>query len=160
MVELINFLDTLYEKQLATLTWRNAEQVAKYFQIKYIEEKIHKNWLAKLAMPNPKAIAFFIRINGQDIGVTYFHSIDHEKKQTDWGIYIYDETMRRKGVGKEALSECLRYAENVLKLNMVFLEILESNVAAKSLYEKFGFKLIWQKGNIIRMGKTLKPSYQ
>lgn len=94
LVELINFLNTPYEKQFATLNWRNSKHVAEFFQIKHIDEETHQNWLEQLKVSNPKSIAFFIRANGIDVGVTYFHSIDYEKLRADWGIYIYAENMR------------------------------------------------------------------
>lgn len=142
MIELINFLTTSYDKQFATLSWRNSEQVAKYFQIKYIEEEIHKNWLDKLKSPNPTTIAFFIRVDGQDVGVTYFHSIDYEKKHADWGMYIYYENLRGYGIGKEVLSHCLCYAKDELNLDKVFLEVLEDNLIARRVYENAGFKFV------------------
>jgi len=158
MIELVNFLDTSYEKQFSTLAWRNSKQVADYFQIKYIDEETHRNWLEKLQPPDFEVIAFFIRVDGVDVGVTYFHSIDHEMKQADWGMYIHDKNMRGKGIGQQALSQCLGYAHDEMRMHKIFLEVIEGNHAAIRLYEKLGFALLGQKDDVIRMEKALTPA--
>ena len=138
-VKLISFLDLPYELQLETRNWRNSENVSKYFKIKYIEEDTHKKWLSSLNIKKPKNIAFVIEVNKEYIGVVYFHSIDYDKKQGDWGIYIYKDDFRGKGIGTEVLTKSIEYAKNELKLNFLFLDVLDSNNKAKKLYEKLGF---------------------
>lgn len=156
MLELVNFLNVSYEEQFSTLHWRNSEHVSKYFQIKNIDEKTHRNWLEKLKEQSPKTIAFFIKSNEKLIGVTYFHSIDYEKQEADWGIYIYEESFRGKGIGTKTLSSCLEYAKDTLDINTIFLEVLEHNFAAKAVYEKMGFELLAKNDNILRYRKNIR----
>lgn len=156
MIELINFLDAPYEQQFATLKWRNSDCVAKYFQVKNINEETHKSWLKKLTEESPKTIAFFIRLEGKDIGVAYFHSIDYKAKSADWGIYIYDENIRGKGIGQQTLAQCLNYAKDNLMLEKIYLEVLEDNEIAKKVYEKLGFIIISKiKSNVCRYEKSI-----
>ena len=138
-VRLASFVDIPYEIQLKTREWRNSENVTKYFKIKHIDTETHKKWLQSLTMDNPKNIAFLIMYNEHPVGVTYFHSIDYEKKEADWGIYIYDSNLRGVGIGKNTLENCLEYARNRLTVSTVYLDVLKDNYRAISLYEKMGF---------------------
>lgn len=145
MLKLVNFLTQPLESQIATLEWRNSEQVSRWFQIKNIELDTHKKWLESLKNNNPRCIAFFIEYMGKFVGVTYFHSIDYSKKETDWGIYIYDIDLRGKGIGTEVLDQALDYARNEMKMNQVFLEVLSENHRAQKVYENAGFVFCEQK---------------
>jgi UDP-4-amino-4,6-dideoxy-N-acetyl-beta-L-altrosamine N-acetyltransferase len=147
--------DVDYSIQLETRNWRNSGNVSKYFQLKYIDEQTHRNWLEQLKEENPKIIAFLIKYNEKYIGITYFHSIDYKNKVCDWGIYIYNENNRGLGLGQKALEVSLDYAKNNLKMKKVYLEVLEDNVRAKSLYKKLGFKFFQQKTNVLRFEKNL-----
>ncbi len=155
MLELINFLDVDEKIQMKTRDWRNSAHVTRFFQRQNIDEATHIKWLEQLKQKNPKTIAFFIRFHQQDIGVTYFHSIDDQEKKTDWGIYIYDEQYRGQGIGKQTLKWSLQYAKEHLIVKDIFLEVLENNVRAKMLYEKAGFKFVLQRDNVLRYKKEL-----
>lgn len=155
MIELVNFLDTSFEQQMKTRTWRNSEQVSKYFQIQYISEDTHKHWLEKLTEVPHKTIAFFIKKDNDFLGVTYFHSIDYSKAECDWGIYIYNSKYRGQGLGLQTLNKCLDFAKETLNMDTVFLDVLEDNVAAKKLYEKCNFKFSSIKNNVLRYERVL-----
>ncbi len=155
-VELISFLDIPYEVQMETRHWRNSEQVAKYFKIPYITEDVHKNWLHSLKQKMPKAVAFLIKVNGKNVGVTYFHSIDYKKKEADWGIYIYDSNLRGLGIGKKVLDSCLEYARKKISMSVIYLDVLKDNYRAISLYEAMGFVRIDLSDNVfLRYKKDL-----
>ncbi len=154
-VQLVNFLEKEASLQVETLSWRNAPHVARYFQIQAIDLATHLNWLQKLKELPPTTVAFFIEVNQKSVGVTYFHSIDYETQSADWGIYLHDENTRGKGIGKEALRLSLAYAQTTLQLRRVYLEVLSDNLVAKHLYEQVGFRLLEQKGSVLRYQKDL-----
>ena len=146
-VSIINFLHIPYDLQLQTLQWRNAPCVARYFKIPRISLETHKKWLDSLAAQPPKTIAFMIKYDEQCIGVTYFHSIDYTSQRADWGMYIYREDFRGKGIGADVLSTLLDYATDKLNLKTVFLDVLSSNTHAVKLYEKCGFRAVANEEN-------------
>lgn len=154
-VQLVNFLEKEASLQVETLSWRNAPHVARYFQIQAIDMATHLNWLQKLKELPPTTVAFFIEVNQKSVGVTYFHSIDYETQSADWGIYLHDENTRGRGIGKEALRLSLAYAQTTLQLRRVYLEVLSDNLVAKHLYEQVGFRLLEQKGSVLRYQKDL-----
>ena len=139
-IQLEDFRNIDYELQMETRNWRNSENVAKYFKIPYIEENIHKQWLDSLQKKQPTNIAYIIKYQNNPIGVTYFHSIDYEKKTCDWGIYIYNESYRGMGIGDKTLKKCTNIAKE-LEMKYIFLDVLSTNTKAKILYENNGFKL-------------------
>lgn len=155
MIELVNFLSTDRDEQFQTLGWRNSPDVAQFFQIKHIEEKTHERWLDSLMDDNPRTIAFFIRFNDVNIGVAYFHSIDYVQKECDWGIYIRQEDFRSKGIGGKVLEESIRYAKSHLGMDRIFLEVLQNNQRAQSVYEKKGFILKSANKDVLRYALEL-----
>ena len=142
MIELIHFSDVDYNLQMQTRLWRNCEQVVPYFKIKHIDEAVHKKWLESLKVQNPRNVAFLIVYEGVNVGVTYFHSIDYEKKCADWGMYIYLADYKGKGIGMQTLEKCIAYAKDVLKMKCLYLDVLATNERAVRLYEKCGFRFV------------------
>ncbi len=157
-ISLIPFLNITLKERQETRHWRNQPNVARFFKIQYIDEQTHSNWLKSLEQPNPRNIAFTINANGNNIGVTYFHSIDYIKKEADWGIYIHKNDYRGKGIGKYALSECINFAHNKLNFSLLYLDVLEDNNKALELYKKFGFVIIGRTDNFLRCQLNLNNS--
>lgn len=141
-VKLISFLEVSLDLQLKTRNWRNQENVIPYFKIKNIREDMHLDWLKSMKSKKPKTIAFLIKIEEHYVGVTYFSYIDYVKRTSDWGIYIHDEKYRGKGVGKQVLMNCISYAKEEILIDVLFLDVLKTNVKAVRLYENCGFKKI------------------
>lgn len=139
-IELLNLKDVDYNLQLEVRNWRNCEHVAKYFQIPYLEEAIHKNWLKSLHEENPKNIAFIIKVNNEFVGLSYFLRVNFLLKETEWGIYIYKENLRGLGIGQKIIELNINYARNVLNFKVIRLEVLKNNKNAIRLYKKNGFK--------------------
>ena len=150
-IELVNFLEVPYELRMETRNWRNSEKIAKWFKIPFIDEETHKKWLESLKNETPKNIAFLIKHNGSFAGVTYFHSINYETKSADWGIYIYEDALRGKGIGSIALEKSIDFAFNSLGLKKIFLDVLNTNEKAKNLYTSKGFKYCGEENGFIRM---------
>jgi RimJ/RimL family protein N-acetyltransferase len=55
-------------------------------------------------------------------------------------IYIGYRGDRGKGYGKKACQQLLEIAFNVKGLHLIYLHVLESNVAAASMYKAMGFR--------------------
>lgn len=149
-VQLVSFLKLPYHIQMETRNWRNQSNVAEYFKISHISREMHVEWLESLKENKPKNVAFMIVADGQNVGVTYFHSIKYDAGEADWGIYIYNSDFKGKGIGFSVLQKCIEYASNVLNLHSIFLDVLDSNQRAIGLYEKIGFKRIGKNNSFYR----------
>jgi UDP-4-amino-4,6-dideoxy-N-acetyl-beta-L-altrosamine N-acetyltransferase len=151
-------LHMLPEKiQQETRLWRNHPDVAQWFQKPMIDEATHTQWLASLHDDHPRNIAFLISNadSEQPLGVTYFHSIDYTARTADWGIYITQTHQRGRGVGSQALAQCLAYAKHTLALERVFLEVLAHNTKARHVYERAGFMQVSEQDGLCRYGLAL-----
>ena len=150
-IRLVNFLDVPESLQQETRLWRNSPSVQKYFRIPGITPEMHQGWLASLKRANPRSVAFIIEYDGEPIGVTYFHSIDYDKRFADWGLYLYRTDLRGKGVGSGVLNQILSYAREVLKMKRLYVDIMEGNVPSRSLCIRRGFVETGEKdGDFIR----------
>lgn len=69
----------------------------------------------------------------------YQIEIDPKKYKFSFAIRIYDEA-RGKGLAIKFMRQCL-------KKNGVWLEVSDDNLAARSLYSKFGFKQVSETDN-------------
>lgn len=61
---------------------------------------------------------------------------------------------RRRGVGSALLEAMLRWVSAVDGIEKLALSLLETNVAARALYERFGFVEEGKRRNAIRMGEN------
>ena len=67
---------------------------------------------------------------------------------------IVREDMRGKGVGGALLKQLMKYAKEKFKIEILHLEVFESNPARK-LYERLGFKPFGYQAHFIKeMGNT------
>ena len=139
-INLIPFLSLPIELQIETRHWRNSDNVTRFFKIKEISYATHLAWLDSLKEVPPKNIAWVISYDSIFIGATYFHSIDYIRKSCDWGIYIYKDDFQNRGIGKIVLTKSIEQAKN-MKFKTIFLDVMDTNIRAITLYKKFGFFL-------------------
>lgn len=75
------------------------------------------------------------------VGHVGLYDINHRIRKTEFGILIGEDSCRGKGYG----SLCLRYMLHVgfmeMGMNRIELTLLDGNMSALNLYEKFGFKI-------------------
>lgn len=147
VIDLIPFNSTAFEQRMETLAWRNAPDVACWFKIPHIDEETHRRWLRSMEEARPRGCAFFIRAEGSYVGVTYFHSINDAEGTADWGIYLRSNALRGKGVGRKAMQLALDYAERILHLRRLMLDVHQDNTRAIRLYEHMGFRRLYDEEN-------------
>lgn len=158
VIDLIPFNSTAFEQRMETLAWRNAPDVACWFKIPHIDEETHRRWLRSMEEARPRGRAFFISADGTYVGVTYFHSINDAEGTADWGIYLRGDAIRGKGVGRKAMQLALGYAERILHLRRLMLDVHRDNARALRLYESMGFRRIPNtEGVFLRYVRDLTP---
>ena len=151
-VTLLNVLETSFEDQMRIREWRNSEQITSKFLIPYIDEETHKNWLQSMAREKPKNIAFVIVVDGQKVGIEYFHSVDYVNLTAESGVFIVPEAQKLyPGVGLAAGYLAMEYIFNQIKLEKINAEVLGSNKKVLRGNLKFGYK---QEG--VRRGVILR----
>jgi RimJ/RimL family protein N-acetyltransferase len=151
MIEFVDLRAANTELQWQVREWRNLPHVRAFFKLERIEKEVHKRWLLGVRSTPPPTIGFLIYWNSQPIGLTYFHSLNYDDKVSDWGIFIHDKELRGKGIGDKSLSFCLAYAQTTLALDTVFLDVKPDNTRALELYQRKGFSVIEDQGDVLRM---------
>ena len=82
-----------------------------------------------------------IEYNQIPVGVIGLLNIDNKNSKAEFYITIGETCFKRKGIAQKATEAMLQYAFDILRLNKVYLNVDEENVAACKLYEKCGFIL-------------------
>lgn len=85
--------------------------------------------------------AFFVVANGIDtaIGHVALYQVDQVNQSAEFGILLGDKQVWGKGVGTQATRFMLEHGFGALGLRRIFLEVLETNTRARSIYERLGF---------------------
>lgn len=83
----------------------------------------------------------FAVVDGDEVvGVVELFNYDAVDMRAEVGVFI-KETERRKGYGKAALEELLRYCKETLRLHQVVCDVAVDNAASMHLFESLGFAL-------------------
>lgn len=81
----------------------------------------------------------------REIGSVYLRDIDRKKGEAEFGIFIGERDALGKGYGTQAAKLMLDYGFDKIRLQKIFLRLLEDNPRALKSYEKTGFQLIKNK---------------
>jgi len=82
---------------------------------------------------------FSIMYDGKVVGYIYLKHMDREKKSSEFGIALIDDSVKGKGFGTEAIALLLAYAFNELGLEVVLANAVLRNVRSQHVLEKIGF---------------------
>lgn len=135
------------------LEWASNPVIVKYNGIPATDsETMYKGLMNRIIEGR---IVFIIEVVERPIGSIYI-DIDEKNKKAEFHIIIGEDDCRGKGYGTEATKLSLDYVFNELKLNKVFLEVLDFNIPAINLYEKLGFK----KDGVLRKDIYLNGKYE
>ncbi|AGC69597.1 putative ribosomal-protein-alanine acetyltransferase RimI [Thermoclostridium stercorarium subsp. stercorarium DSM 8532] len=88
-------------------------------------------------LENPRARYFVAEISGRIVGYTGFWIILDEGHITNIAV---DPSYRRMKIGTRLMEKIIESARSS-KLRALTLEVRKSNIAAISMYKKFGFKV-------------------
>ena len=104
----------------------------------------------KSELSNPLSHTWIARdMSGVLVGYICFWLIEGEAHVLNLAVHpLY----RRKGIGSGLINTSLEYWKK-LALNIIYLEVRESNKAALRLYERFGFRMISRRPKYYRNPK-------
>lgn len=139
-------LRDIYDSDIEAMTvWRNDPDVNKYF---FTHEPIsvekQKQWISSLREKTDEKLFIIAPLEDpkRPIGTVGLVHIDRKNGRAEWGRFLIgDPSARGKGYGSEALYLSLRHAFDTLDLQRLYLEVYSWNADARSLYEKFGFRI-------------------
>lgn len=117
---------------IAKATIKDAKVLAVLDQLCFAVPWSEKSFCEELK--NPLATYFVAKENGEIISYGGIWNVSGEGQITNIAVH---PDMRKKGIASKILEELIKTAESCEK---IFLEVRVSNIAAISLYEKYGFK--------------------
>jgi len=122
--------------------WRNQENVKQYFFYRGpFNKESHERWLTEKV--DTGIVAQFIVCQKEDdrpIGCTYLRDIDYDNKKAEYGVFLGEEGVRGKGIGKEILKLTLKYAFENLELHRVYARVREDNMPSLCSFLNCGFE--------------------
>lgn len=122
------------------ILWRNHKDTKKFFLYQEdISKEEHIDWLKNKVFCG-LCEQFIIMDGKKKTGSVYLRDIDYNSKTAEFGIFLNVES-RGNGIGKNATNLILEYAFNIVKLEKVFLRVLNFNNTAIEVYKKSGFRL-------------------
>jgi len=99
-----------------------------------------------------KQLRLMVELNNKAIGTIELFDFDPYNLRAGIGIWIADESERRKGYAKEALVLMIEYAFQQLHLNQLYCNIAADNNISINLFSALDFMLVgvkkkWNKTN-------------
>lgn len=156
-----NILDVDAGLQREVLNWRNSEDVRRFMIHRHdITLDEHRNWLKRLSIEKTQQ-CWVVFIDEDSVGTAYITNIDWKSHRCEWGFYIGNPEYRGKGLAKLVLFKFLEKIFVELKLECLLTRVFLENIAALTLYRKFGFRELKQETvddgrNLIVMEFTAK----
>ena len=124
-----------------TLAWRNDDRSRRWFKSQEaLQLESHVAWFARYAASKSRDCIFFAEtLNGEPVGQSSIYNFDQDASRAEVGRFISDPELRGKGLFRDALIMTLIVGFDVLGLEELHLEVIETNARAIRLYESVGF---------------------
>jgi UDP-4-amino-4,6-dideoxy-N-acetyl-beta-L-altrosamine N-acetyltransferase len=124
----------------------------------YTEHEIglneHLGWISRLKSDKKQIVFAVLNEEQNPIGVVSVNALDALHKKADWAFYL-DEN-ERGGLGAALEYNLIEYVFNVLKLDKLNCEVIETNEAVVKLHKKFNFlEEGFRRENIGKNGKRI-----
>jgi len=124
----------------------------------YTEHEIglneHLGWISRLKSDKKQIVFVVLNEQKNPIGVVSVNALDTLHQKADWAFYL-DEN-ERGGLGAALEYNLIEYVFNVLKLEKLNCEVIETNEAVVKLHKKFSFtEEGFRRENINKNGKRI-----
>lgn len=143
------------EHQSKLLEIRNQPSIREAMYTSHkIELNEHLVWLNKLKEDKKQIVFIVFNEHQNPLGAVSLNAIDHLHKKADWAFYLDDKA--RNGLGAALEYSLIEYAFNILMLEKLNCEVIESNKAVLNLHKKFCFfEEGYRRENIEKQGKRI-----
>ena len=122
--------------QIEPMSLQTVDAVAQIEAECFSQPWSHDAFVAELS--NPAAVTFVANADGEIAGFVNLGVVLDEATVNNIAV---KQTYRRCGIGRALLTAAIDYCQNN-RLNVLMLEVRQSNRAAIALYERFGFQAV------------------
>lgn len=122
--------------------WRKNPEVRRNFIFRgEITQESHNHYM-ETKVANGEVLQYIIltKEDEKPVGSVYFRDVDLHNNSAEYGVFIGEDSARRKGIGTETAKLFTRYGINELGLHRISLRVLSGNDVAYRTYENAGFK--------------------
>ena len=141
------YLRYIQEQDIDTLLlWENNAEVqevsddATVYSKKDIENFVHSH--QDIYLQKQLRLMICRKENDEALGCIDLFQFDAHHARAGVGILIYDQNDRNSGFGTEAIQLLVNYCNTQLKLNQLFCNVQEHNVASIKLFQRANFTTI------------------
>ncbi len=121
------------------LRWRNAENVRLMsFNSDKIPYSDHIIWFKNMMLEDDKKF-FIFSVDGEAAGIVGFFKFNKQNNSAYWSAYLGDIKMP-KGTGTEMFRVAIKLAQNLLKLQMLYSNVVLKNLGCIRLYKKLSLE--------------------
>ena len=110
---------------------------------RYDKEAVDRYFDAK---QTPDRVLFAILKDGVPVGELHLKRIDRRKKECTLSVHLQNDGVKGRGYGTQAERLALRYAFNVLCMEVVNADTVRKNTRSQHILEKLGFQNIRDEG--------------
>ncbi|WP_250479417.1 MULTISPECIES: GNAT family N-acetyltransferase [unclassified Caballeronia] len=142
----------------ATLAWRNRDGVRQQFKSAApLDWDAHHAWFVRYS-DKADDLVFIVEdlATNAPVGQAAVYAIDLDRRTAEIGRFVAAPEYRGKGFMRRGIDALMHFAASELALTSVYLEVLETNVRAKRLYEMLGFVQTHSVEGIARMERTIQ----
>lgn len=122
--------------QIEPMSLQTVDAVAQIEAECFSQPWSHDAFVAELS--NPTAVTFVANADGEIAGFINLGVVLDEATVNNIAV---KQTYCRRGIGRALLTAAIDYCQNN-RLNVLMLEVRQSNRAAIALYERFGFQAV------------------
>lgn len=106
-----------------------------------LTSETHINWMETKVFSGKVVQYVICEMDTTPIGSVYYRDIDSNEGAAEFGIFI-DENYAGRGYGTDAINTFLKLGFEIMKLNKIYLRVVDSNSRARRVYESIGFTQI------------------
>ncbi len=140
---------------LTTLDWRNRDSARVWFKTSSpISPEQHQAWFNRYLMKDDDFV-FIIEVAGTSVGQASVYGVNQQMKSAEIGRFLAAPEHSGHGYVRQACGALIEFSASNLALDYLFLDVLETNARAISIYESHGFLREWCMEGFIRMGCNL-----
>ena len=144
------------ESDLAlTRAWRNRDQVRVWFKTSApISPEQHQAWFESYRERDDDFV-FIIEAEGESVGQASVYGIDWHQGVAEIGRFLVAPEWQGRGYIGRACEALVAFCGGAVGLTYLFLEVLDGNSRAISLYERNGFCVRSRDDGLVRLDLRL-----
>ena len=158
LIQAKNFFKMSCDFKYDLLKIRNKVELRKWMKTsKKISDNEYINWINEIKLQ--KTMPFALTEDDKACGLFHFSKVNHQNKTCKWHFYV-DTSLYGTGVGQVVEFHMIDFGFNELGFEKQNVDIVEGNIEAQRLHEKFNFKYEGYRREELKRGSSRIGVYE